>query len=61
MILSVRCRGADHLARVLSDADLAAGALTPAGTIFPVDLTDKVDWSGEWKQPTGWLPERWRR
>ncbi len=46
--------------RVLGDGQgawLRARVRDSAGTIFPIDLADKVDWSGEWKQLTGWLPE----
>ena len=36
---------------------LRARVRDSAGTIFPIDLANKVDWSGQWKRVTGWLPE----
>jgi hypothetical protein len=47
--------------RVLGDGQgawLRARVRDGAGTLFPVDLADKVEWPGEWKRVTGWLPEQ---
>jgi hypothetical protein len=47
-------------ARVLGDGQgawLRARLRDSAGRVFTVDLADRLDWQGEWKVVTGWLPE----
>ncbi len=47
-------------ARVIGDGQgawLRARLRDAADRTFTVDLADRLDWSGEWRKVTGWLPE----
>jgi len=46
--------------RVLGDAQgtwLRARLRDAADRVFTVDLADRLDWAGEWRRVTGWMPE----